>query len=171
MYRVGSCSRGPEPDTVLKALIDAYNDGADVVSVSIGWASGFDGFAPHDQVITNGKKRGIATIVAAGNDGAQNGPITMNMPAISKDAIAVACSDTVKFPTTYKVRGSTGEEYRHSSLWPLEGNFHVYAAEDYDDSIGCDWGTSFAAIDEMKKRGWKLFETVYMARNGPPLHS
>jgi subtilisin family serine protease len=164
MYRVFSCGGGASNDVVLQSMIDAYNDGADIVSMSLGSDNGFEDVDPFGQIVTNAKKRGIATVVAAGNAGFL-GPVLTGSPAIAKDAIAVASTDAARFPTTYKMKGSTGrEEWRYSSLWPLEGEFPIFASGDEEESYGCDYDILLKAVAEVQERGWDLENTFYMVR-------
>ena len=133
--------------------------------MSLGSDNGFEDSNPNGQVVTNAKKRGIVTIVAAGNRG-NHGPMLTSSPAIAKDAIAVASSDGVKYPTTYKLKGSTGGEFRYSSLWPLDGELTFYADPDYDLSYGCNYTSIVNAVQIVQERGWDISKTFFMVRQG-----
>nr|QIR83317.1 kilbournase [Stenocarpella maydis] len=165
MYRVFSCGGDASNDVVMQAMMDAYNDGADIVSMSLGSNNGFEDADPTGQIITNAKARGIATVVAAGNDGAL-GPMLTSSPAIGRDAIAVASVDGAKYPTTYKMQGSSGGEFRYSSLWPLSGNFTVYAPSNYTDSLVCAYQTIVNSAAAVRANGWNISETFLMVREG-----
>jgi minor extracellular serine protease Vpr len=164
MYRVFSCGGSASNDVVMQSMIDAYNDGADIVSMSLGADNGFEDADPFGQIVTNAKKRGIATVVAAGNSGFI-GPVLTASPAIAEDAIAVASMDAAMYPTTYKMKGNTGrEEWRYASLWPLDGEFTIFAAGDEEASYGCDYNALSEAVVEVGERGWNISQTFYMVR-------
>ncbi|EKG18014.1 Peptidase S8/S53 subtilisin/kexin/sedolisin [Macrophomina phaseolina MS6] len=88
-----------------------------------GWAAwGRDPSSPFLDLITGLKRRGIAVIAAAGNDG-ESTPFFLSSPAIIPDALAVASVENPEFPT-YEVRDSTGETHRYGSLYPFpSGNY------------------------------------------------
>jgi subtilisin family serine protease len=163
MYRVFGCGGDASNDVVMQAMMDAYNDGADIVSMSLGSDNGFEAADPTGQIITNAKARGIATIVAAGNRG-NLGPMLTSSPAIAMDAVAVASVDGAKYPTTYKMKGNSGGEFRYSSLWPLTGEFTVYAPSNYDDSLLCSYQTILDSVAAVQKNGWNLSQTFLMVR-------
>ncbi|KAH7017968.1 peptidase S8/S53 domain-containing protein [Microdochium trichocladiopsis] len=165
MYRIFACNGVASSDVVMQAMMDAYNDGVDIVSMSLGSDSGFEDADPFGQIITNAKSRGIATIIAAGNRG-NLGPMLTSSPAIAPDAVAVASLDGAKYPTTYKMQGtsSTGNgssEWRYGSLWPLDGEFPVYASADYDESTGCEYASIQKAAQAV---GVNVSSTLYMVR-------
>lgn len=166
MYRIFPCEGDVGLDVWIQAWIDACNDGADIISASIGWAvdHGFEDANPLDQVITNTKKRGVISIISAGNDGF-GGPMYISPPAISKDAIAGGSIDAAMHPTTYKMGSTTSrEEWRYSSLWPLEGEFHVYAPSDEGLVDGCAPDSAERAATEVAERGWNVTETLALLR-------
>jgi subtilisin family serine protease len=144
-------------------MIDSVNDGANIVSMSLGSDTGFERADPYGQVITNAKNNGVTFVVAAGNSG-HNGPILSSSPAVAIDAVAVASVDSARYPTTYKVKSNRGGEWRYSSLWPVMGEFNVFAAPDYDESLGCDFESLQKAIEKVEEYGWDITKTFYMVR-------
>lgn len=171
MYRIFSCSGDATNDVVMQAMVDAYNDGADIVSMSLGADSGFEAADPFGQIVTNAKSRGITTIVAAGNSG-NMGPMLTSSPAIARDAIAIASFDGTQYATTYTLQGSAGSNstsnsnstgLRYASLWPLDGEFSIYAPADYDDTSACDYATIRQAAQTL---GANVSSTLFMVKKG-----
>lgn len=164
MYRVFSCGGGSTNDIVLQALIDAIHDGADIISMSLSATTlGFERRDVFGDVIANAKKLGVAVIAAAGNAG-WFGPFNTPMPAISKDAVAVASVDSARYPTTYKVGSNRGGEWRYSSLWPLDGEFTVYAIPSGSESSDCDPSIIEEVVSNVNKNGWDIATTYVMFR-------
>ncbi|KAI9147171.1 kilbournase [Paramyrothecium foliicola] len=163
MYRVFSCFGGASGDVIFQAIIDAITDGADIISMSLGSDNGWERLDPFNEIITEAKNRGIAVIVAAGNSG-RLGPFLTGSPATAADAVAVASADSARYPTTYRVKSNKGDEWRYSSLWPMEGEFHVYASPDYDESLGCSFPPLEKAVAFVEENGWDITKTFFMIR-------
>lgn len=163
MYRVFACYGNAYTDVIMRAIFDAVNDGADIISMSLGSDSGWERLDPFGPLITNAKEKGVSVIVAAGNNG-RLGPFLTASPAIAKDAIAVASADSARYPTTYKVKGTTSGEWRYASLWPLEGEYHIFASQNYDDSLGCAYEPFDRAVAFVEENGWDITKTIVMIR-------
>lgn len=69
MYRVFGCAGSAGDDVVLAAMLMAAADGADVISMSLGSLSPDEVDNPYQELTETLTQRGIAVIVAAGNDG------------------------------------------------------------------------------------------------------
>lgn len=147
----------------MQAIVDAVRDGADIISLSLGSDNGFERLDPFGSVVSNAKAKGVAVIVAAGNAGAR-GPVLTGSPAIAEDAVAVASANSARYPTTYKVKGSSGGEWRYAGLWPLEGEYHVYADLSYDDNVGCSSARLQKAQAYVEEQGWDFDRTLLMIR-------
>lgn len=116
MYRVFGCSGDTGADIIIAAMMKAANDGAMVISMSLGSPGIND---PFDQV-TQGlvEKRGIAIFAAIGNDG-DLGIYFASAPGRDTSVFAVGSIMNEKFPVTYQLIDSNGAHLRYSSVVPL----------------------------------------------------
>ncbi|CAD6889968.1 unnamed protein product [Tilletia laevis] len=69
MYRVFGCQGGTADDLLMKAMEAAFEDGADIVSISVGAPAGWTE-TPTARMASNIAKEGRIMVVASGNDGA-----------------------------------------------------------------------------------------------------
>lgn len=69
MYRVFGCEGGAEDDVIISAMMMAAADGADVISMSLGALTPSEADDPYVTTTEALRAKGIAVIVAAGNDG------------------------------------------------------------------------------------------------------
>ncbi|UNI14419.1 hypothetical protein JDV02_001049 [Purpureocillium takamizusanense] len=68
MYRVFGCSGGVANDILISAFNKAYEDGADIITASLGGAGGWSE-SPWGVVVSRIVDRGVPCTIAAGNDG------------------------------------------------------------------------------------------------------
>lgn len=138
-YRVfASLSSYVTTDVILAAMERAYNDGADIISMSLGSASGFS--TNPINVMTDGLiKKGIICVLAAGNNGAYGpyypfSPAGLNTLAVG----SVESTDVVTWPVY--AQSSSGESKQFNYLptngtyFPLSGDYEV----DYSSISACD---------------------------------
>ncbi|KAL0942353.1 subtilisin-like protease [Colletotrichum truncatum] len=126
MYRVFGCSGFASDDAIMAAMQMSVEEGADVVSISIGEYGMWSGYprSPLPGVAAALKAKGVAVIAAAGNSGTL-GMFSINLPGGSDDALGVASVENSKFPT-YPIRDSNGAEFRYGALYPFhEGEYPV----------------------------------------------
>ncbi|KZL79152.1 subtilisin-like protease [Colletotrichum incanum] len=140
MYRVFGCDGTAPDDAIVAAMQKSVEEGADVVSISIGefgtW-SGYPG-SPLPAAVAALRAKGVAVIAAGGNSDTQ-GMFSINLPGGADGALGIASVENSKFPT-YPVRDSNGAEFRYGSLYPfLEGEYPVAWAERNvsDYNFGC----------------------------------
>jgi subtilisin family serine protease len=170
MYRIFPCVGSTGSDLVLAGLLDAADDGADIISLSLGSNSGWAVENPFERVITLLKERNIVTIIAQGNYGFA-GPYWTGSPAISNDAIAVASTNAARYPTTYKFKDNKGGSFTYGSLWPLTTTLKAYTPPDdaeglFSSIYGCSYQVLDAAVAELERRGWQPQETVILFKRG-----
>ena len=86
-YRVYSCYGYTDSVILYEAMARAYDDGADVISLSIGeigpWSS-----TEFSVIASRLAERGKVLTISVGNDG-RSGPMMVNSPATGKEVIAV----------------------------------------------------------------------------------
>ncbi|KAI6883151.1 subtilisin-like protein [Hortaea werneckii] len=150
-YRVFGCGGSAGNDVLIAAYNQAYEDGADIITASIGGPSGWseDPWAVAVQRIV---EQGVPCTVSAGNDGAE-GIFYASTAANGKKVTAVASVDNTQSPAvllnaTYSVNNGTGNSFGwtegNPSAWgnvslPLyAGNYNTSdpadACEPYPDS-------------------------------------
>ncbi|KAK0529661.1 hypothetical protein OC835_004272 [Tilletia horrida] len=95
MYRVFGCQGGTADDLLMKAMEAAFEDGADILSISVGAPAGWTE-TPTARMASNVAKEGRIVVVASGNDGAV-GMFFPSSPAVGKDVIAVGSIDSALF--------------------------------------------------------------------------
>ncbi|KAK8048792.1 hypothetical protein PG994_010522 [Apiospora phragmitis] len=128
MYRVFGCEGSANDDIIVAAMQRAADDGADLISMSIGeYGSYGDGAFT---IIP-------AAVAAAGNSGSFQSFAT-ELPGNANGALAIASAENAEFPA-YPVRDSNGEEFRYGALFPFpEGNYSVAWTNDNANSThGC----------------------------------
>lgn len=126
MYRVFGCTGYASEDAIIAAMQKAVDEGADIVSYSIGEFGTWSGYpnTPLPAAVAALKAKGVAVIAAAGNSGTQ-GMFSINLPGGADDALGVASVENSKVPT-YPVRDSNGAEFRYGALYPFpEGEYPV----------------------------------------------
>ncbi|TPX57143.1 hypothetical protein PhCBS80983_g04046 [Powellomyces hirtus] len=135
-YRIFGCSGNNGDDVMAKAIYKAFEDGADVISISVGEAGAVENGSMTPEAIERVSRAGVHILVSAGNDGAQ-GLYTVGDPALSKSAIAVASIDNLAKiqPSIYD---SNNNNYAYSpassGAWTSEVTQSIFVA-DADD--GC----------------------------------
>ncbi|KAF6830582.1 subtilisin-like protease [Colletotrichum plurivorum] len=107
-YKVFGCLDGTGSDIILAAFIKAYEDGADIISGSLGNDNGF-AESPIAIVISKMAEQGVLVVTAAGNSGTL-GPFLTSNTANANGAIAVG-SVAVKanFGFELVAKSSSGE--------------------------------------------------------------
>jgi minor extracellular serine protease Vpr len=90
-YRVFGCEGSSNSDVILAAIEQAYEDGMDVVNLSLGSANGF---AQDFLAVALGRmiELGMVPVASAGNNGA-SGVYTIGSPGAGADVITVASID------------------------------------------------------------------------------
>ncbi|EKE77551.1 S8 family serine peptidase [Gallaecimonas xiamenensis] len=79
--------------SLMQALVDAVNDGADVINNSWGGGPGGDpADSPYSTLYKSAEEMGVVVVTAAGNDG--NSAQTIGCPACSESGITVANTQT-----------------------------------------------------------------------------
>ncbi|KAI9488326.1 peptidase S8/S53 domain-containing protein [Zychaea mexicana] len=116
MWRVFGCTGSASDDVIIDAMLDAYDTGVDIISMSLGdtygWPEGASAVVA--ERIT---AKGVPVIIAAGNEGA-TGAFTVSVPSVGHGAYSVASFDNnYNLMDTFQVDGST-ETYGYAKGSP-----------------------------------------------------
>ncbi|KAH8922586.1 subtilisin-like protein [Atractiella rhizophila] len=157
MYRIFGC-KGPTTSTnlIIEAMIRAFRDGADILSLSLGGASGWTESA--DSLVADRiSKLGRIVVVAAGNDGSE-GSFFAGSPATARQAWSIASIDTTKLYQIPSYVEETGREVEYYGVLPWKRTLTIFALTNVTEpDDGCyGWGTS----EDLSQR------VVLLARGG-----
>lgn len=119
MYRIFGCSGGADDDVIMKALLRAATDGANVISMSFGQLWADEETNPYQAISTSLVEQGIALFAATGNAGSY-GVFGPSSPGLSSDVFAVGSVDNEKYPLTYQLKDSDGRSLRYSAHLPQD---------------------------------------------------
>ncbi|KAI9488327.1 peptidase S8/S53 domain-containing protein [Zychaea mexicana] len=119
MWRVFSCVGASADDVIMDAMLDAYDTGVDIISMSLGSMNGWPG-SPMAVVAERITDKGVPVIVAAGNDG-QYGAFTISVPSVGHGAFSVASFDNnYNLVKTFEISGSS-KVYEYADSSPSVG--------------------------------------------------
>ncbi|KAH7157153.1 peptidase S8/S53 domain-containing protein [Dactylonectria macrodidyma] len=104
-----------DEETIMQALCDAYNAGADVISTSIGQPNGFTD-NPWALLASRLVDRGIVITASAGNEG-ETGPFFSSSGAMGHNVLAVAAANTSKDPHADKSDKSIAPRPVYFTTW------------------------------------------------------
>lgn len=145
-YRVFGCGGSAGNDVLIAAYNQAFEDGSDIITASIGGASGWTE-DPWAVAVSRIVEQGVPCLVSAGNDGA-NGLFYASTAANGKGVTAVASVDNTQSPQVlasgeFSTDNSTSEPFGWSPgspvnwgnvtlpLWNVNNNAN-------DTANGCD---------------------------------
>jgi subtilisin family serine protease len=107
-------------------MIKAVEDGADVISMSLGGTSYFEAKSPYSSLIKSVISQGVGVVVANGNDG-HLGIYAESTPSDAPGVIAVGSVTNNVFPVMYTAQDSKGEKFQYASVWPVDApELNVY---------------------------------------------
>ncbi|KJZ73688.1 hypothetical protein HIM_06806 [Hirsutella minnesotensis 3608] len=126
-YRVTDCVGGGDNDIILRGIQQAYLDGANIISVSIGDPGGWSS-SPLSLAVSRIVEKGVQCVFAAGNDG-DAGLFHADWPGTSEAAISVANFQNthwpmLRFPARYSIDGAPAVDFtfapsfKHLSVSP-----------------------------------------------------
>ncbi|KAI7890621.1 peptidase S8/S53 domain-containing protein [Mucor mucedo] len=117
MFRVFGCTGQVSNDVVIKALLMAYDAGADVVNLSLGATNAWGTTSDTESDIVNKLvEKGVSVVISAGNSGAQ-GIYTVGQPGTSKNAFTVASVEN----QYYTAKELTASGIDHGILYSPSG--------------------------------------------------
>ncbi|MBW0505692.1 hypothetical protein O181_045407 [Austropuccinia psidii MF-1] len=128
MYRVLDCDElsTTSDSVILAAVLHAYKEGADIISISIGSPAGWTrGSMLLDVIDKLVAKHSAIILIAAGNEGAE-GLFFTNRPAAAQNAISVGSVDSDK-EVSISLQTSTGRDIRYWTAVAFpQGNYQLY---------------------------------------------
>jgi len=105
-YRIFGCNGSTDDEVIIKALTKAYNDGCDVITLSLGGPDGWSNGAG-SVVASRLAAKGRVVTIAAGNEGAEGAWYTSS-PANGHDVISIGSVDNTEvFYNTLTLSGVT----------------------------------------------------------------
>ncbi|KAM6477076.1 peptidase S8/S53 domain-containing protein [Trichoderma sp. SZMC 28011] len=119
-YRVFGCEGSTSNELIISAFLKAAQDGADVVSISIGGYDIWEEINPFDEVITRLTNHGVAVVAAIGNFGTA-GVFSTAAPGISTNALSVGSIENEVYPTVYTAHDDKHKAIDYVSVFPATG--------------------------------------------------
>ncbi|KAK4065071.1 uncharacterized protein Triagg1_8707 [Trichoderma aggressivum f. europaeum] len=118
-YRVLSCPGfGTPNDIIISAMLRAAEDGADVLSISLGIIGElWEALNPFDPVVTQLAQKGVAVVAAAGNFGPSI--YSASIPGICQDALSVGAVENAVYPTHFQARDEKDRLLDYISVLPF----------------------------------------------------
>ncbi|KAH7133779.1 peptidase S8/S53 domain-containing protein, partial [Dactylonectria macrodidyma] len=153
-YKVFGCGDGTYEDVIVAAFLQAYEEGADIISASLGSDRGFADTATAE-VATAIQAKGALVVIAAGNSG-DMGPFYSSSGGNGFESTTVGsvqAADWVAYNVT--ATSSSGESrdimYISNSLlqFTLDGPARANVQEGARDLTACDWDLESVPSDEV----------------------
>ncbi|KAI3535770.1 peptidase [Colletotrichum abscissum] len=166
MYRVFGCDGSASDDAIVAAMQRAVEEGAHVVSISIGEFGTWSGYPRSilPAAVAALRAKGVAVVAAAGNSGTQ-GMFSINLPGGADDGLGVASVENAKFPT-YPIRDSNGAEFRYGALYPFpEGEYSVAWAG--RNTSGYKFGCSASDYPPASSLQGPISDYIVAVKRGP----
>ncbi|KAJ3163372.1 hypothetical protein HDU88_006321 [Geranomyces variabilis] len=137
-YRVFGCGGDTSSDIMAKAIYSAFEDGADIISMSIGSA----GVVPVGEIdsvaVERVAKAGVHVVVSAGNDGGE-GLFTTGSPSIAPSAYSVAAYD-IHAILQPQIFDAAGKAYPYAPAaahggWKGDQQYQIVVADPNDHCV------------------------------------
>lgn len=146
-YRVFGCFGSVTDDILLDAFGRAYDEGANIISLSLGTAGGWKEH-PWSALMSRIVDAGVPCIVAAGNDG-ERGMFFASNPADGAGVAGIASIENVLTPkfykqSTYSIEDSNTEAefFLYDTGWklPAQGVYGLWSPYDTSSAVddGCE---------------------------------
>lgn len=106
VYRVFGCSGASSTDVMIAAILRAYEDGSDIITMSVGTYTGWAAH-PLSVVLSRVSAAGVPCVAAAGNAaGAHYGLWSVAAPSTGEEVMAVGSVESTLTPS---INGQTGQ--------------------------------------------------------------
>ncbi|EGR46959.1 uncharacterized protein TRIREDRAFT_109276 [Trichoderma reesei QM6a] len=116
-YRVFGCEGGATNDILIAAMIQAWRDGADIVSMSLGLWQAWEEINPFEDVVDKLTSHGVAVVASIGNFGTA-GPYSSSTPAISLSALSVGSIESDIYPTAWTAHDDQHRAINYINVFP-----------------------------------------------------
>ncbi|PTB63157.1 subtilisin-like protein [Trichoderma citrinoviride] len=116
-YRVFGCEGSVTNDILIAAMIRAAQDGADIVSMSLGLFDEWEETNPFEDLVANLASQGVAVVASIGNFGTA-GPYSTSTPAISLSAMSVGSIENELYPTAYTAHDDQHQAISYIDIFP-----------------------------------------------------
>ncbi|KAG9050739.1 hypothetical protein FS837_002683 [Tulasnella sp. UAMH 9824] len=128
MYKVFGCTGGVSDDVVIDAMLRAYDDRHDIVTMSLGFPSVAWSEDTLGTIASRIAATGVVVTVAAGNDG-QYGAFYVGPPSTGKNVISVASVESTQFFVQNVELNNGHSPIPYYSFEPLDvpGSLAIYA--------------------------------------------
>ncbi|KAL0931116.1 subtilisin-like serine protease pr1c [Colletotrichum truncatum] len=152
MYKVFGCSTSTSEDYIIAAFLRAHDEGADIISASLGSVQGFP-YTPTSIVASKIQAAGTFIAAAAGNSG-QNGPFySSNLGnAFGITTVgSVAATDLVGHSVVAHASDGSSREIKYVSASQSQFKINgTVKAHFYNDTTrdSCDWSTAPKVPDD-----------------------
>ncbi|UQC90381.1 uncharacterized protein CLUP02_15911 [Colletotrichum lupini] len=149
-YRVLGCSGGVTDDILMQGFERAASDGVDLISMSIGETTIWEGGSPYIPILSKIQSQGIGIVIAAGNEG-DTGLYVSSAPAQDPSAISVGSVSDFHFATVYNAAGSDGSTIEYGRVVPLNASahFNVFVADDDNgECVDQAWDDAIASFPD-----------------------
>ncbi|KAL7813601.1 subtilisin-like protein [Trichoderma aethiopicum] len=116
-YRVFGCEGSVTNDILVAAMVQAWRDGADIVSMSLGLWEAWEEINPFEDVVDKLTSHGVAVVASIGNFGTA-GPYSSSTPAISLSALSVGSIESDVYPTAYTAHDDQHKAINYINVFP-----------------------------------------------------
>ncbi|RAL59204.1 hypothetical protein DID88_006659 [Monilinia fructigena] len=168
IYKVFGCQDGTVAnDVLISAFTMAHNDGADIISASLGFPNGWPE-EPFSAAVGAIVAAGTPCILAAGNDGS-DGVFYASSASAGKDVTSVGAVENTRLPQVlnkgfYSIDNGSQIDFGEALTWGSFGNISLPIwADNYDTSVvddGCSsFNTSLTGKIALIRRGTCTFDT------------
>ncbi|KAM0255360.1 hypothetical protein ACHAQJ_005880 [Trichoderma viride] len=126
-YRVFGCEGSVTSDILISAMLRAAQDGASIVSMSIGQYDIWEELNPFNTVVTQLTTGGVALVAAIGNFGTA-GLYSTEAPGMSLNSLSVGSIENDVYPTAYTAHDDQHKALDYISVFPAAelGRVEVY---------------------------------------------
>ncbi|KAB8289500.1 hypothetical protein EYC80_010660 [Monilinia laxa] len=168
IYKVFGCQDGTVAnDVLISAFTMAHNDGADIISASLGFPNGWPE-EPFSAAVGAIVAAGTPCILAAGNDGS-DGVFYASSASAGKDVTSVGAVENTHLPQVlnrglYSIDNGSQINFGEALTWGSFGNISLPIwADNYDTSVvddGCSsFNTNLTDKIALIRRGTCTFDT------------
>ncbi|KAL0939944.1 serine endopeptidase [Colletotrichum truncatum] len=165
LYKVFSQLGSTDDATLIDALIRAYEEGADVITASIGGAGGFSG-GPWATVASRIAEQGVVVTISAANSGVE-GPIYGSSGAAGKEVLAIASGEAGTWPgMPFELTFNLGDQ-SNTTLSGYLSNYNPWTIKDWSIlPLSFDTSDPAQACKDVPENTPDLSDKIVLVRRG-----